>query len=105
MRLARFRRHAQLPQTQLPIRRRVRKGEPNGRVSTCLHDQAKVGDILDVSAPAGDFVLTPSDSPLLLASAGAGITTVLGRSDRLSRSPSPLSRIERLPKRTEKLGF
>jgi nitric oxide dioxygenase len=30
-----------------------------------------------VSAPAGDFVLTPSDSPLLLASAGAGITTVL----------------------------
>jgi nitric oxide dioxygenase len=32
---------------------------------------------LEVSAPAGDLVLTPSDSPLLLASAGAGITTVL----------------------------
>jgi nitric oxide dioxygenase len=42
-----------------------------------LHDQIKVGDILEVSAPAGDFVLTPSDSPLLLASAGAAITTVL----------------------------
>jgi nitric oxide dioxygenase len=37
----------------------------------------KIGDVLDVSAPAGDFVLTPTESPLLLASAGAGITTVL----------------------------
>jgi len=63
---------------QITVRRVLgRDGAPNGRVSTYLHDQAKVGDILDVSAPAGDFVLTPSDSPLLLASAGAGITTVL----------------------------
>jgi nitric oxide dioxygenase len=63
---------------QITVRRVLGKnGAPNGRVSTYLHDQAKVGDILDVSAPAGDFVLTPSDSPLLLASAGAGITTVL----------------------------
>src|SRR5688500_7021104 len=59
--------------------RRVRgvNGAPDGRVSSYLHDQIKIGDILDVSAPAGDLVLTPSDSPLLLASAGAGITTVL----------------------------
>ena len=35
----------------------------NGRMSTYLHDKAKVGDILDVSAPAGDFVLTPSVFP------------------------------------------
>src|SRR5215207_9905733 len=63
---------------QITVRRVLGKnGAPNGRVSTYLHDQAKVGDILDVSSPAGDFVLTPSDSPLLLASAGAGITTVL----------------------------
>ena len=46
-------------------------------MSTYLHDKAKVGDILDVSAPAGDFVLTPRYSPLLLARAGAGVTTVL----------------------------
>jgi ferredoxin-NADP reductase len=39
--------------------------------STYLRD--KVGDILDVSAPAGDFMLTP----LPLDRAGAGITTVL----------------------------
>ena len=63
---------------QITVRRVLGKdGAPDGRVSSYLHDQAKVGDILDVSAPAGDFVLTPSDSPLLLVSAGAGITTVL----------------------------
>ena len=63
---------------QITVRRVLGKnGAPNGRVSTYLHDQAKVGDILAVSPPAGDLILTPSDSPLLLASAGAGITTVL----------------------------
>ena len=63
---------------QITVRRVLGKnGAPNGRVSTYLHDLANAGDILEVSAPAGDFVVTPSDSPLLLASAGAGITTVL----------------------------
>ena len=59
--------------------RRVRgvDGAPDGEVSSFLHDQFEVGDVIEVSAPAGDFVVTDSTSPLLLASAGAGITTVL----------------------------
>lgn len=52
-------------------------GAPDGQVSSFLYDQVAVGDILDLSAPAGDFVVVSSDAPLLLASAGAGITTVL----------------------------
>jgi nitric oxide dioxygenase len=82
------------------LRVRGVNGAPDGRVSSYLHDHVKVGDVLDVSAPAGDFVLTPTDSPLLLASAGAGITTVLPigthcsniaatESDRLPRRPIP----------------
>jgi ferredoxin-NADP reductase len=59
------------------LRVRGVNGAPDGRVSSYLHDHVEVGDVLEVSAPAGDFVLTPTDSPLLLASAGAGITTVL----------------------------
>jgi nitric oxide dioxygenase len=59
------------------LRVRGVNGAPDGRVSGYLHDHVQVGDVLDVSAPAGDFVLTPTESPLLLASAGAGITTVL----------------------------
>ena len=68
--------------------RRVRgiNGAPDGQVSSYLHDQVKVGDVLDVSAPAGDFVLTPTESPLLLASAGAGITTVLPIVEQIART-------------------
>ena len=68
--------------------RRVRgvNGAPDGRVSSYLHDSIRVGDLVDVSAPAGDFVLDPSDGPLLLASAGAGITTVLPIIEHIART-------------------
>ena len=42
------------------------------KVSSFLHDHVAIGDLLDVSPPAGDFVVQSSDAPLLLASAGAG---------------------------------
>jgi nitric oxide dioxygenase len=72
---------------QITVRRvHGTNGAPDGRVSSYLHDQVKIGDVLDVSAPAGDFVLTPTDSPLLLASAGAGITTVLPIVEHIART-------------------
>ena len=46
------------------LRVRGVSGAPDGRVSSYLHDHVKVGDVLAVSAPAGDFVLTPTESPL-----------------------------------------
>jgi len=61
-------------------------GAPDGQVSSFLHDQVAVGDLLDVSAPAGDFVVQSSDGPLLLASAGAGITTVLPIVELIART-------------------
>ena len=64
----------------------ARDGAPDGRVSSYLHDHAAVGDMLEVSAPAGDFVVQPSDGPLLLASAGAGITTVLPIVEHIART-------------------
>ena len=68
--------------------RRVRgvNGAPDGMVSSFLNDQVAVGDVLDVSAPAGDFVVQASDGPLLLASAGAGITTVLPIVEHIART-------------------
>lgn len=72
---------------QITVRRvRGTNGAPDGRVSSYLHDQVEIGDLLDVSAPAGDFVLTPTESPLLLASAGAGITTVLPIVEHIART-------------------
>ncbi len=61
-------------------------GAPDGRVSSYLHDQAMVGQLVDVSAPAGDLVVPSSDSPLLLATAGAGITTVLPIVEHIART-------------------
>jgi nitric oxide dioxygenase len=72
---------------QITVRRvRGTDGAPDGMVSSFLHDQVEVGDQLDVSAPAGDFFLEPSDGPLLLASAGAGITTVLPIVEHIART-------------------
>jgi nitric oxide dioxygenase len=42
--------------------------------------------VLDVSAPAGDFVVESSSELLLLASAGAGITTVLPIVEHIART-------------------
>src|SRR6476661_7413427 len=72
---------------QITVRRvQGANGAPDGRVSSYLHDHVKVGDVLDVSAPAGDFVLMPTESPILLASAGAGITTVLPIVEQIART-------------------
>lgn len=68
--------------------RRVRGvgGAPDGMVSSFLHDHVRPGDTLELSAPAGDFVVLPEDGPLLLASAGAGITTVLPIVEQIART-------------------
>ena len=53
------------------------KREAGGKVSNYLHDQLRVGDSLELFAPAGDFVLRESSKPLVLISAGVGITPAL----------------------------
>jgi nitric oxide dioxygenase len=50
-----------------------------GAVSSYLHEYVFEGDLLQVSHPFGDITLdSPADTPLLLISAGIGITPVLG---------------------------
>ncbi|SEL03207.1 globin domain-containing protein [Streptacidiphilus jiangxiensis] len=55
------------------------KREPGGEVSNHLHDHVGIGDTLRVSAPFGDLVPTGdlADRPVLLASAGIGVTPML----------------------------
>ncbi|WP_354000728.1 NO-inducible flavohemoprotein [Sporosarcina newyorkensis] len=49
--------------------------QPNGVVSCYLHNEAAVGDIIEVSVPAGDFYLEPTKTtPVTLISGGVGIT-------------------------------
>ncbi len=54
------------------------KRQTGGLVSEFLHEQVKVGDVLTLSQPAGDFVLPdPLPGKILLLSAGSGITPVM----------------------------
>lgn len=55
------------------------KREPGGKFSNYLHDNIKIGDIMDVFPPVGEFVLDTSrtENPLVLISAGAGITPTI----------------------------
>jgi ferredoxin-NADP reductase/MOSC domain-containing protein YiiM len=53
------------------------KHEPHGTVSGYLTGSVRPGAVLDVAAPRGDFVLGPGTGPVLLISAGIGVTPVL----------------------------
>ncbi|QKT11935.1 MOSC domain-containing protein [Rhodococcus sp. W8901] len=53
------------------------KVEPHGVVGNKLHDALQVGDDLASAAPRGTFFLTDGQTPVLLVSAGVGITPVL----------------------------
>ena len=64
------------------------KRETNGVVSSYLCDHAHAGDILDVSAPRGGFILRSGDAPVVLLSAGIGATPVLAMLHSLSSAAS-----------------
>jgi ferredoxin-NADP reductase/MOSC domain-containing protein YiiM len=53
------------------------KNELNGIGSSFLCNRARERDLLDVSAPRGSFTLRPSQSPVVLLSAGVGATPVM----------------------------
>jgi nitric oxide dioxygenase len=53
------------------------KREPNGKVSSYLHDRVIEADTLDVFAPSGHFTLEHNEKPLVLISGGVGITPTL----------------------------
>jgi ferredoxin-NADP reductase/MOSC domain-containing protein YiiM/ferredoxin len=53
------------------------KEEPQGIVSTFVNSKLRVGDLLDVSAPRGGFILQGGDAPVVLLSAGVGVTPVM----------------------------
>jgi ferredoxin-NADP reductase len=48
-----------------------------GPVSGWLTDKLQVGDVLDVSVPAGAFLLTESDDDIVAFAAGSGITPIV----------------------------
>ena len=65
------------------------KEEPHGIASTYVSTQLRAGDVLDVSAPRGAFILRRGDLPVVLLSAGVGVTPVMAMLHALAAHASP----------------
>jgi ferredoxin-NADP reductase len=65
------------------------KQEPNGIASTYVSSQLHMGDVLDVSEPRGAFTLARGDLPVVLLSAGVGVTPVMAMLHALVAQASP----------------
>src|SRR6185436_18372777 len=79
--------------SDLPDRRGYRISvKREGAGSRYLHDRVKAGDVIDVAAPRGDFVLRHGNGPVVLISAGVGATPVLAMLHALAgeRSTRPV---------------
>lgn len=62
------------------------KREPEGIASNHLHDHVGVGTELDLLPPSGEFTLTQSPRPLVLLTAGVGITPAISMLDAAANS-------------------
>jgi nitric oxide dioxygenase len=90
------------PERQFAVKRVSGKATtPDGEVSNHLHANVHVGDILQLSAPYGDLVLQDTDAPLLLASAGIGVTPMVAMLEQLAlnghRAPVTVVHADRSP--------
>ena len=60
---------------------------PDGLVSTFLHEQVRVGDVIEVGPPCGEFTLDPSENseegPIILMAGGIGVTPILSMAKSL----------------------
>jgi ferredoxin-NADP reductase/MOSC domain-containing protein YiiM len=64
------------------------KREAHGAASAYVNDEVQVGDIVQASAARGSFTLRPGETPVVLLSAGIGVTPVLAMLHALAAEAS-----------------
>ena len=64
------------------------KREADGAAGAYVSDELRVGDIVQASAARGSFTLRPGDTPVVLLSAGIGVTPVLAMLHALAAEAS-----------------
>ena len=73
---------------QFAVKRIHGLATPDGEMSNLLYSEVQVGDEVVLSAPFGDVVLEYTDRPVVMASAGIGITPMAGMLSHLVKSGS-----------------
>uniref|UniRef100_UPI0009BDC5E6 FAD-binding oxidoreductase n=1 Tax=Streptomyces viridosporus TaxID=67581 RepID=UPI0009BDC5E6 len=72
---------------QFSVKRVREESAPDGEVSHHLHARVRAGDVLELSEAYGDLVIdADADTPLLLASAGIGVTPITAMLAHLAES-------------------
>jgi ferredoxin-NADP reductase/MOSC domain-containing protein YiiM/ferredoxin len=71
---------------------RVAVKRESGAGSRFMDDRVRVGDVLEVSAPRGTFTLAPGTTPVVLLSAGIGVTPVLSMLYAIANAPDAAGR-------------
>jgi nitric oxide dioxygenase len=70
---------------RITVKREATPGVPPGLVSNWLHDRARLGTVIKVAAPAGDFFLEQSQTtPIVLVSGGVGLTPMMSMLEAIS---------------------
>ncbi|MFB5281879.1 NO-inducible flavohemoprotein [Peribacillus sp. Hz7] len=62
---------------RISVKKEAEGGEHEGKVSNYLHKSVQIGDKIEVTAPAGDFILEEKDTPIVFLAGGVGITPLL----------------------------
>ncbi|WP_369246134.1 globin domain-containing protein [Streptomyces sp. R41] len=86
---------------RISVKRVYGGAAPDGEVSNHLHARAEAGSRLRLSDPYGDLVLDADEAPLLLASAGIGVTPMIAMLEQLAatghRAPVTVVHADRSP--------
>lgn len=64
------------------------KRDPHGAAGAYIEEKVQIGDVLEVSAPRGNFTLRPGDTPVVFLSAGIGATPVVAMLHSLAAEAS-----------------
>jgi ferredoxin-NADP reductase/predicted pyridoxine 5'-phosphate oxidase superfamily flavin-nucleotide-binding protein len=60
------------------------KREANGTISQCLHDNVRIGDVIEARAPSGNFYIDAAEKrPAVLIGAGVGITPMISMTSHI----------------------
>lgn len=74
---------------RISVKKELGSHHPDGMISNRLHNAIQEGDIIEVSAPAGSFVLQPAaEKPVVFISGGVGQTPLISMLESLIHAGS-----------------